>query len=384
MKACFVCARILPLFGIGSNTEFGGAEVQISRIARYLVKQGFDVDILVGMEEGPEPRVVDGVRLVPAIDDAPDKGASGKLKAKLGLFRAMRRSQAEVFVTSCADPDVGLVAMFAKVLGKSSVYRVAHDTDCDGTYERKNGWRGKLFGFGLRNAVGVVAQHADQAAALKLRGIDPVLIRNSFDLSAARSAESRDIDALWVGRCETWKRPFEFLEIARRLPGLRFTMICATKRGREKFMRELRAAAVEVPNLEFLDGVPFDEVQGYFERAKLLVGTSEAEGFPNTYIQASIAATPIAALEVDPDGFIEKSACGINAHGDLDRLIEGIGHLLTDKADWRTCSTNALSYAKRTHDLQVEGAKWAKLLASAEPRARPQRAAHAAQEMKLS
>ena len=44
--------------------------------------------------------------------------------------------------------------------------------------------------------------------------------------------------------------------------------------------------------------------------AALLLSTSDAEGFPNTFVQAWSSGTPVISLEVDPDHIIERAGLG--------------------------------------------------------------------------
>jgi glycosyltransferase involved in cell wall biosynthesis len=357
-RVCFVSPAILPLFGIAAESEFGGAEVQVYSLARYLQREGFQVDVLTSTRLGKEPKVVDGIRLIPAVDDV----STGKPLSKIGLLKALRRSRADVHIGTCAGPDIGLIALCARLSGKRFVYRVSHEIDCDGTFESRHGWRGRLFGLGLRLADAVVAQHEDQRRLLAERGVPAEVIRNGFDFSAASARGERDIDCLWVGRCDTWKRPELLLDLARALPHRKFVMICPPSRDRDELFEEIRSKASGIANLTFVERVTFEVSQSWFERAKLFVGTSDAEGFPNTYIQACAAGTPIATLKVDPERFVEFNKAGFVAHGDPSRLTEGVDRLLSDPKGWGQCSDNVLAYARTNHDLEIQGAKWTGLL----------------------
>src|SRR5690348_3340122 len=98
MKVCFVCSQALPLFDPAAPGAFGGAEVQIAILAKYLASQGFGVDVVVLRQDGAEPRLLDGVRLIPEMDDTSRAGPGRKLRSKLSLFNALRRSGADVYV----------------------------------------------------------------------------------------------------------------------------------------------------------------------------------------------------------------------------------------------------------------------------------------------
>ena len=57
--------------------------------------------------------------------------------------------------------------------------------------------------------------------------------------------------------------------------------------GSESLYEQVRAAARQVPNVRFHGPIPYQEVGEFYERARVFVGTSEIEGFPNTYLQAA-------------------------------------------------------------------------------------------------
>lgn len=54
--------------------------------------------------------------------------------------------------------------------------------------------------------------------------------------------------------------------------------------------------------------------------AKVLVNTSLAEGFPNTFLEAWVLGTPVISLFVDPGGVIEANRLGYVCQGNLERF----------------------------------------------------------------
>lgn len=83
------------------------------------------------------------------------------------------------------------------------------------------------------------------------------------------------------------------------------------------------------------------------------------EGFPNTFLQAGKQAVPVLSYRVDLDGYIDRDGCGIVAHGDFERLVEGLREI---RADSETVyGRNHRVYVERNHSL----AEKVKLLAEA-------------------
>jgi glycosyltransferase involved in cell wall biosynthesis len=205
---------------------------------------------------------------------------------------------------------------------------------------------------------------------LEARGIEATVIQNGFVMSAMPLTTEREIDVLWVGRCESWKNPSLFLDLALALPNRSFVMICPPIPGMDEFFENIRSRASTIANLRFIERVQFEESESYFRNSRILVGTSDAEGFPNTYIQACIAGTPIVSYKVDPGGFIELTGAGVVCGGDFGRLVNQAEQLLRDEAGWSKRSSRARRYALRSHDIKVRGKQWAELFRSLHSRDR--------------
>jgi len=127
-------------------------------------------------------------------------------------------------------------------------------------------------------------------------------------------------------------------------------MICQEAFGQGGYEDLLREAE-GIANLEFLERVGFHEIDEYFQRAKVLVNTSDSEGFPNTFIQACKWATPILSLNVNPDGFLERYQCGKCAEGDWGQFVR----MLTELAEPETqkeYGCNARRYVEEHHDIK--------------------------------
>jgi glycosyltransferase involved in cell wall biosynthesis len=156
---------------------------------------------------------------------------------------------------------------------------------------------------------------------------------------------------LWVGAPRSIKQPEVFIKFIEQLANETGTMICSINLKFVSAFRALQKTALRIPNLHFLEYVPFDQIDRYFAEAKVFVNTSLNEGFPNTFVQAAKCGTPIVSLQVDPDHFLEEYRCGYTAQGDFNRLVENTKKLLTDQTLWEEISANAFRYAKENHDI---------------------------------
>lgn len=120
----------------------------------------------------------------------------------------------------------------------------------------------------------------------------------------------------------------------------------------KEYSRKIRAEAKLIPNLTFLDFVPFDQINDYFLRGKAFVNTSLAEGFPNTFVQAAKNKTPIFSLDANPSGILERYEMGKCFNGDFQQMVEFLGTILEDEALRERMGENAFTYAKEYHSLK--------------------------------
>jgi glycosyltransferase involved in cell wall biosynthesis len=117
------------------------------------------------------------------------------------------------------------------------------------------------------------------------------------------------------------------------------------------YFQAIKTKAIAIDNLDFSGYIPYDEIQHYFDMAKVFVNTSFSEGFPNTFLQAAIAKTPLLSLHINPDNFIDKYNCGFYCAGDEQVLIQNLHKLLNNKTQWQEKSNNIYEYVKKKHDI---------------------------------
>ena len=80
----------------------------------------------------------------------------------------------------------------------------------------------------------------------------------------------------------------------------------------------------------------------------ILLSTSDLEGFPNTFLEAWSAGTPVVSLKIDPDRIIERMGLG-TVSGSVERTIADINALM-DSPDRRDdIGVRARQYIAETH-----------------------------------
>jgi glycosyltransferase involved in cell wall biosynthesis len=197
----------------------------------------------------------------------------------------------------------------------------------------------------------IVTQTNSQAELLQNRfGRTSITLYNPVDLSNVVTACQKDNTSpicLWIGKSDQVKRPEVLLQLALRFPDLKFIMIM----NRSDMQIHEQIFQTAPFNLEVIESIAINEVEGLFQNAFVFINTSQFEGFPNTFLQAGKYRVPILSLQVSPDDFIEKHGCGIYAHGSIEELDAGLRRLIDDPVFYSTCAENIHSYVKTYHDL---------------------------------
>jgi glycosyltransferase involved in cell wall biosynthesis len=347
-SVCFVGLMNLPvLVREYAHHGIGGMQVQQTLLARELVRRGFDVSMVVADLGQPDGATWDGITT----------WRTFKLTAGLPVLRfiyprwtsiwaALKRADADIYYVSGAGMLLGLVTMFARRYGRKVVYRLASTSDCHPDTICVRYWRDrKLFAYGLERADLVLSQTPEQQRLMLRNYRRASLVVPSLLDPAGRcdSFRQRSVDVLWIGALRPLKRPKLLLDLARQLPHLKFEIAGGPSPDAPALFDEVQREAAQLPNVRFLGPVPFHDVRSLFERARLLVGTSEIEGVPNTYLQAWSHGTPVVAY-LDPDRLIARNGLGRVVHS-AEEMTQAVTHLLSDEQAWEGMSARCHAFA---------------------------------------
>jgi glycosyltransferase involved in cell wall biosynthesis len=343
-RFCF----ILPHF----HFEFsGGAETQCYYIARELLRRGWEVHYIRESDE-TESRCVEGIHL----HAIPKQRKLFKWRNARPLRIAMENICADVWYTRANPSYLPLVVMHARGVGGRTLWAFSRDSQLTFDHKRVPGrrlhnvvarldqWR---FFRALQRVDGILLQTQDQrdllARARKLRG---EVIYNAHPLPepSAAAGPRRDL-VVWIGRLQDFKRPERFVDLARRLEGsgVSFQMVgdAETPERREALERVAR----RLPNLQMLGRLPPDQVHALLCEAKLLVNTSDYEGFSNTFIEAWTRGVPVLSMRVDPDQLITRGGLGY-LETDPNAAAQRIRRLIDDPEEWQALSDRCVELSR--------------------------------------
>lgn len=347
VRVCFISLNSYPLFVKNSCGYFGGAEVQMSYLAKaFSEDEGFEVSLVVGDYNQKKIEKKSNITLYRCFD----KENYG-LVSVFRFIKTLWTIRADVYIDRTMGPKLGLLSMFGKIFRKKIVYMVAHDWDC--SFKFKSYLRGVtkwLYYWGIKNVDLVISQKLSQQRSLiNFFKVNSVVIKSVINTIKQKSEKRKYI--LWVGRADKWKQPEKMIKLAKHLKSESIVMICRQGVDLNYFNWINKLAQVE-SNVVFLSAVSFDQIGKYYQQAKVLVNTSIAEGFSNTFLQAGVAKTPVLSLIVNPNQYLSKNNCGLTAGNQLTRMISLCNRLLKDSRKLKIMGENHYLYIKKNHSLK--------------------------------
>jgi glycosyltransferase involved in cell wall biosynthesis len=342
----------------------GGAQLQQTLLAKALVRRGYRVSMVVADYGQADGASWDGIVTYKTFRD--DEGIPILRFVHprwTRMWAAMKRANADIYYVSCAGMHVAAAVLFARVHRRKVIFRVASDSDCDPAKLLVPVWRDrKLYAYGLRRVDAVLAQTPAQQQALLLnfdRTSD--LAPSLADLTGSpHGFADRDIGILWVSNIQQLKRPDLLLDLAKRLPQLSFHMVGGTVPGHSELFDAIQRRAAALPNLTFHGSVPYHAVSDFYARARVVVNTSDIEGFPNSYLQAWAHGAPVVAFH-DPNGVIARDGLG-KAVVSVDEMSRAVGDLATDARQWEPASDRCKAFMMRHHNEETALASYLEII----------------------
>ncbi len=304
-------------YAMGDHSARGGAERYAWHLLRELANAGWSVTVGVRFKMQPgEEKVIAGVRFL---------GMSRESHFLLDWFKLLKQVKPDWCLWQCADYMWGPAAQIARWLGVRTAFSTMHDRDVQPRKAlnlRKSWW--PLYVWGLRRSNLILVQHQGQRDQL------PALLQGrAYSLPGIVSLPStviphseRSGSVAWVAVIRPVKRLDRLIEIARRLPMVRF-MVCgapATGLWDRKALELILEQLQSLPNVDYRGHVDPEESLRIIGNANLLLSTSDGEGFPSVFLEAWAAGTPVVSVEIDPDHKIQNHGLGIVAN-----TIEGTG-----------------------------------------------------------
>jgi glycosyltransferase involved in cell wall biosynthesis len=345
-------------------TQGGGAEIQMTFLARELARRGLRVAHVVFPTSGPVETEHDGVTVHSRDPYHGSEPGLSLVKETAAVWRALRAVDARAYVVRGSALNVAVIAEFCRLHRRGMVFSSANDFDLIRDPVSGSRFKHRIYLHGLRSADAVVVQstHQHEMARELLRKRQKLEQIPSF-AEPARAQVANPDTFLWVSRITGHKQPLEFTRLARALPEARFVMVDAISSDTDtELLERLRREAGELDNLELTGPLRREEVLAHLEHTAAIVSTSVWEGMPNVFLEAWARSVPALSLSFDPDGLIAERELGIAAEGSWEKFVEGAASLWSDSKPRETLGRNGRRFVDEHHSPAAVGERWEKML----------------------
>ena len=310
--------------------------------------------------------MIDGVQFV-GIGRGPVFAVRGHLFSV--WYRFLSSEQPDWWYWQGADHLWGTAVEIAKLVGVRTIFSAAVDRDVQphcALFRRPRWWL--LYAWGLSRTDKIFVQHGGQLAALAPRWRSKASILPGIvdRMVAVKPHSEREKYVAWVAVLRQVKRPDVLVEMARKLPTIRFvvcggpTTFFSSPEYTEWILNALRAQ----PNIAFLGKVPPQKALQIIADAAILLSTSDEEGFPSTFLEAWSSGTPVISLKLDLDRIIEREELGA-VSGNIERATADILALMESPQRRDEIAARAQQYIAETHSAATVVPVFEKALARA-------------------
>lgn len=330
-----------------SDRVSGGAELQVALLARALVQRGHEV-VVIGGDIGQKDHVVfDGVRTRTG-----GKFHTGKLwdtlKAIPRVLSLLHQEKPDYVGILGWTTWLSLIDYGKHIFGYKSIFICGLDTEVNGEFRRANPLRGVVFEKAMDRCDIRFAMSTYQKKCFKQRGTPCGFYRNLILPRAQKRTAEKDIDFLWVARCQPIKQPHQFLDLAERIPEAKFEMVCP--REDVRLWESVKLRASRLPQVTFHERIPYHQIQSVYDRAQVFVNTSLWEGFPNSLIQAGQGEAALLSLRINPDGLFDSFRPGYCAQNNFENFVDRANELRRHPLQLKKMQEESLRFVNTWHD----------------------------------
>ena len=154
----------------------------------------------------------------------------------------------------------------------------------------------------------------------------------------------------FLANMRDFKRPELFIELAKMNSDKDYKFVMAGPIPSDR-QNKILSIIKDCPNIFYFGTLSYDESNTLLSKSSVLINTSTAEGFSNTFIQAWLRGTPVLSLNVDPDNIIQDKKLGMSFEGDLVRLNFYLNDLMTNSKRLQDLSEKILKYSISNFDI---------------------------------
>jgi glycosyltransferase involved in cell wall biosynthesis len=355
--------RVCFIVDLPSQT-MGGSEQQCYLISKGLAARGWNMSCVTGFGEGYGTQILEAQLGFPVYHlPSSTQPHARRLRAfaYLLLFRTLRQVNPDIVLVAYGGLTLSMGGLYSLLYRKKFIYYAGGIMDSDLPHKKYSrlrdfgffAWRFHAFFVRRADAILTNAEWVADGFRSQLPNKIVLVIQNGQEIEFPKPRQASHV--LWLARMNRVKGPRMFVELAKKLPDIRFVMA-----GGGPLQQQLAKEASRVSNLTLTDTVTGKAKENLLASSFVLVNTSLAEGFPNTLIEAGMNRVPYISF-VDPDEVVCRYELGYHVKS-FQELVEKTRLLVKDKTLRTKLGSNIREYVEKEHDIKKTVTRYDKFL----------------------
>lgn len=175
---------------------------------------------------------------------------------------------------------------------------------------------------------------------------------NIEDLKYQKRKVKKYFDCIWISRCDEWKKPESFIDLAKKFENNKFLMISYPSSGKELYYQKILNEISKTKNITFYDFLPNEKIYEILLKTKIFCITSDMEGdWPMVVLEAAFVGLPILSLHINYEGLINQYKGGIFCNSNIESFYKNF-HILVNNHNLRKkMSRNVKRYIIENHNI---------------------------------
>jgi len=352
--------KVVLLHPVHWEHFMGGAELQISYLAKYLLENNYEVHFIYE-NNGVPIKESGGIILHPLKKVNIRKTLGQRWFLYWGrINKKLREIGPDVIYTRLYSSWAGIAARYARKNNIVHIWAIASDKGLKSSLSARSllkpfnfleTWQTR---FAFKNATAILTQNSYQQREIEKRHN-----RHTWKILQMTPVVNEDViikpkepvNVLWIANLKPLKRPGYFIELARELSQIKNCRFYMIGRADKNYSGIIEEAYENIRNFEYLGEITNSEVNEWLCKSHILINTSDHEGFSNTFVQAWMRKVPVISINSNPDSIITNQKIGFVCPT-MEELKEKTGLLISDEKIRIEMGEKAYKYARKNHSLE--------------------------------
>ena len=269
VKICLLCEYAYSLLtGEADEIGIGGAELQMTILAKELAKRLYDVSFVTFQKTRTSFRLFENIKIYNPFDYK-TSGYTYLLPWNIyKLLKILEIIDADIYIQKGKTPLISVISFYSKLKNKSFIHLLSSDNSASSDLNIKTikNLKNIIYRYGVKYCDYVICQTNHQKELLNNTiGKMGRVIKNMCIINQKENVRNKtnNLNVLWVGRLSKAKKPDLFLLLAKNIPDFRFWMIGAISSDELNYYYEIKESAKMIKNFDFIGFVPHNKIFGY-------------------------------------------------------------------------------------------------------------------------